>query len=286
MKKKVAMAWAPGNISCIFEICRGRTPERTGSRGMGFTVDEGATVSVSRAPATAVFYNNKKVDFPTVKLVIRRLTAKKVMVRISSDLPLGAGFGMSGASALAAAYAINRLLKLRKGRKELAMAAHCAEVEAGTGLGDVVNQSHGGLLVKFEPSWKFRVVRPKVEGARHVYCAWHGKMSTRNVLRNEKKERAINGAAEKALAMLREMLKKRMMERAPLPFAEIIGISKRFAEESGLLRDRKMKSLIAGIEKRRGHASMIMLGNAVFSDIPFPGSVRLRISEDKAKVIP
>lgn len=282
MKRKVAMAWAPGNVSCVFRICRGRTPERTGSQGMGFTVDEGATVSVSEAPATAVFYNNKKVEFPTVKLVAKKLAVKKVMVRISSDLPLGAGFGMSGASALAAAYAIDRLLKLKKDPKELAMAAHCAEVEAGTGLGDVINQFHGGLLVKFEPSWKFRVVRPKVEGARYVYCAWRGKMSTRKVLRNEGKKRAINGAAEKAL----ETLKKRMMEKTPVPFAEIIRISKGFAEESGLLRDREVKSLIAGIEARGGHASMIMLGNAVFSDIPFPGSVRLRISEDRAKVLP
>jgi len=36
------------------------------------------------------------------------------------------------------------------------------------------------------------------------------------------------------------------------------------------------------IENKNGNASMIMLGNAVFSDIPFLGCRKLRINNKKA----
>ena len=67
-----------------------------------------------------------------------------------SSLPLGYWFGISGASALATAYALNRLLKLKKSNKELAIIAHIAEVESKTGLGDVTNQYYWGF---YTDSW-------------------------------------------------------------------------------------------------------------------------------------
>ena len=44
-------------------------------------------------------------------------------------------------------------------KKELAFIAHVAEVENGTGLGDVINQYYGGFLAKYAPSYKFEAVR-------------------------------------------------------------------------------------------------------------------------------
>ena len=46
--------------------------------------------------------------------VIRELTNEPVKVEIEDQLPSGAGFGISGASALATAYALNKLLNLKK----------------------------------------------------------------------------------------------------------------------------------------------------------------------------
>ena len=54
-------------------------------------------------------------------------------------------------------------------------------------------------------------------------------------------------------------------------------ISKEFAVNSGLLTNKNLINLIKKIEKNNGNASMIMLGNAVFSDIPFKGSKKLKI---------
>ena len=275
---KKATAWAPGNISCIFQICRGKGPSTIGSRGLGFTVNRGAKVTLSEAKSTAVFYNKKKIIIPTVLLVIKKLTKKNISVKISSELPLGVGFGMSGASALATSYALNKLLRLGKGKKELAMAAHCAEVEAGTGLGDVVNQFYGGLLVKLEPSWRFEVMRPRA-AQWEVYCRQYGRISTKSIISNPRKEKKINGAAQEPLEKLGAML----IAGKTLSFQDIISLSKEFAVKSGLLGDRRVKAAIKSIEKRGGHASMIMLGNAVFADIPFPGSIKLRMSKAGAQ---
>ncbi len=43
-----AMAFAPGNISCVFKIIPHEHPTKMHSLGMGFTVKEGAVVTVSQ----------------------------------------------------------------------------------------------------------------------------------------------------------------------------------------------------------------------------------------------
>ena len=136
-----AKAFAPGNISCIFVIKRTNNPRTSGSLGLGFTIDQGVIVTIRRASNSkkssdrkinqnrqlkdeknkqnAVYFNNKKINFPTVISVIKGLTREIIEVRIKSRLPLGCGFGLSGASALATAYALNSLLKLIKANIKL-----------------------------------------------------------------------------------------------------------------------------------------------------------------------
>ena len=100
-------------------------------------------------------------------------------------MPLGCGFGLSGASALAAAYALNSLLNLKKPKKELAFIAHVAEVENGTGLGDVVNQYFGGFLVKYDSSYKFKIKKMPINNKK-VYCKYFSGISTKRVISNNK----------------------------------------------------------------------------------------------------
>src|SRR3989338_4193590 len=119
-----AKAFAPANISCIFKIYGHKNPRWMGSYGVGFTLDEGVVVSASKSKKTEVCFNDKKTGFPTVRSIIKRLTNSKLKIKIKSSLPLGCGFGLSGASALASAYAINKMLKLKKSRIKLALIAH------------------------------------------------------------------------------------------------------------------------------------------------------------------
>lgn len=274
-----AKAFAPANISCIFRIYRHKNPRWAGSYGVGFTLNEGVVASAAKAKKTEILFNSKPISFPTVKSVIGKLCREKIKVGIKTDLPLGCGFGLSGASALAAAYAINKLLKLGKPCKELAVTAHIAEVENKTGLGDVVNQYYGGFCIKAKPSSYF-IVKKWNMGNINVYCRCFGKIPTKSVITNPKLKNKINKSASAALISIKKMIKNKKMG-----FEEIIRISKKFAVNSGLLKDKRTIRTINEIEKNNGNASMIMLGNAVFSDKPFKGAVKLKISGKGARLL-
>jgi pantoate kinase len=277
-------AFAPGNISCIFKIHEDPSPAKMGSLGLGFTVNKGVTVEATLYSKTevypapnwwGVYFNNKKTNFPTVKNVVKKLIPKnkKVRINITSDLPLGSGFGLSGACALASAYALNKLLGLKYTNLELAKIAHVAEVEKRTGLGDVVNQYFGGFLLKLKPSSEFIVEKIPLENIP-VYCKYFSQLSTKAVLSDPKIKETINQAAIEALGKIKTS-----------SFSDLISISKEFALNSGLLTNKKVISTIKKIEEGGGRASMIMLGNSVFSDTPFSGAVKLRISNTPAHLL-
>lgn len=273
-------AFAPANISCIFKIYEHKEPRWMGSYGVGFTLNEGVIAEVSKAKRTEIVFDNNSINFPTVRSVVDKLTKKKVRIYIKSKLPLGCGFGLSGASALAAAYAVNDLLKLNKSNKELAIIAHIAEVENKTGLGDVVNQYYGGFCVKFKPSSYFIVEKITLKNI-DVYCKYYGKLSTKAIITNLKIRHKINDSATIALNKIKQLLKS----DKNIQFRDIIKISKEFSVNSGLLKDKKTMETIKKIEKNNGHASMIMLGNAVFSDNLFEGASKFKISDKGAHLL-
>src|SRR3990167_6838961 len=239
----VSVAFAPANISCFFTVRPHPDPRWMGSTGLGFTLDKGVVAEVSkifkssrqaRTLKSEVFFNGKKIKFPTVLSVIKMLTAETIIVWISSELSLGHGFGLSGASAIAVAYALNKLLKLKKTKKELAIIAHTAEIQ------------------------------------------------NKSILTNKKLVGRINNAGERAIRKIKQLNIGMANE---IHFSDIIDISKEFAKQSGLLKDRQTKKTIEQIEKNNNHASMIILGNGVFSNKPFAGSKKFTISNRKAEVL-
>tara|TARA_Y100000310_G_scaffold217822_1_gene218921 strand:+ start:14423 stop:15247 length:825 start_codon:yes stop_codon:yes gene_type:complete len=271
-----AKAFAPGNLSCIFVIKKGKKPAKSGSLGLGFTVNKGVFATVKKLHnKNKIYFNNRKINLPTINSVIKKLTKEKVIVNIKSELPLGSGFGISGASALATAYALNKLLNLKKTKKELAMTAHIAEVENGTGLGDVTNQFYGGFLVKYESSCKFKVKKLPIKNKK-IYYKYFSKISTKKIIFNGKNKSKINNSGLKALNKIKSSNKN---------LKNLINISKEFSINSGLLKNKKVIEIINNVEKKNGNASMIMLGNAVFSDTKFRGSKVLTIKDKGACLI-
>lgn len=256
-------AFAPGNISCVFKIIAHEDPRFMHSLGMGFTVREGVWAAVAAHRQTEVWFNGRAMEFPTVRGALARLTPQPLKVELETPLPLSCGFGLSGASALAAAHAANTLLALGRNREELAMAAHVAEVEQLTGLGDVCNQHHGGCLLKLTPGQPLNARRLPVS-EQPVFYRFFGPILTREVLGDPLRRERINQAADRALAGLRTLVDQ---EKVDLELC--IRQARAFADESGLLADGRVLAALAGIEAQGGVGSMIMLGNALFSNRPF-----------------
>ena len=274
-------AFAPGNISCVFKVIPHPDATRMHSLGMGFTVEEGVEVTVSGHDETEVLFNGEGINFPTVQSVVNRLTEVDIKVDITSPLPLGCGFGLSGAAALATAYALNELLQCRKSVEALAMIAHVAEVENRTGLGDVCSQYHGGCLVKLKEGAPLVADRLPI-AEQPIYYRYFGPIQTSEVLGNPEQTRQINLAAEAALAALQSLTDD---VSTPALFSACFAVAKQFSVESGLLRDARVIETISQIEAAGGVASMIMLGNGVFSTDPFEGATETRLSKNPARLI-
>ena len=203
---EMARAFAPGNISCVFKVIPHADAARMHSLGMGFTVKEGVEVTVSEQNETEVLFNRARINFPTVRAVVNRLIQNMsvvgIKVVITSPLPLGCGFGLSGAAALATAYALNERLSLHMEHEALAMIAHVAEVENRTGLGDVCSQYHGGCLVKLKEGSPLTADRLPI-AEQPIYYRYFGPIQTSEVLGNREQttsDQSCSGCCVERLA--------------------------------------------------------------------------------------
>ncbi|MCY4401140.1 MAG: pantoate kinase [Candidatus Poribacteria bacterium] len=278
-------AFAPGNISCVFKIIPHPDPACMHSLGMGFTVSEGVEVTVSESHETEVSFNQQDIIFPTVSAVVNRLIQNTdvsgIKVNLMSPLPLGCGFGLSGAASLATAYALNELLGSQQKNEELAMITHVAEVENRTGLGDVCSQYHGGCLVKLKEGAPLVADKLPIP-EQPIYYRYFGPIHTSEVLRNSEQTKLINKAADTALTVLQKLTRT---QSNPELFTECFAIAKQFSVDSGLLSDDRVIDTIAQIEAAGGVGSMIMLGNGVFSTHAFNGATETQLSKNPARLI-
>lgn len=262
-----ATAFCPANISLVFETYPADPPHGRGSLGVGITLDAGVTVKVSRGePGTAslILVGGAPWEFPTVRSVLAALTAGPLRVEIDAAFPFGCGFGMSGASALATALAVNQLLALGHDRLVLGMIAHHAEVDNATGLGDVGGQYNGGIMIKTRKHQPLSVEHLPIP-PQTLHYRVHGPILTSEVINSPDKLRHINAAGHAALAEI-------AAEGPSLTMVRLFEISHTFARRSCLLQSPSVAASIAAAGAAGHAATMIMLGEAVISTGPFPGS--------------
>lgn len=245
----VARAFVPGHVTGFFTVDRADDPTKAGSRGAGLALSEGVTVTVRSAETTDVALNGESAAIEAVERVLDALEAT-VAVRGATDLPVGSGFGVSGAMALGAALATNELLDRRLSTYELATIAHGAEVQAGTGLGDVVGQLHGGVPIRLEPGSPQHNKMDAVPARSRVEFQTFGELSTSEVIGGETE--AISAAGERALSRL---VQEPTLER-------LVASSRQFSREADLVTDR-VYEVVTDVAEAGGEATMGMLGQTV-----------------------
>ena len=245
----VAQAFAPGHVTGFFTVDRAEDPTTTGSTGAGLVLTDGVTVTVRRAEESAVYLGDERVSVAAVDRTLDALRAT-AEVHGDTDLPVGAGFGVSGALALGTALAANAVFERGLSAYELATIAHGAEVQAGTGLGDVVAQRHGGVPIRLEPgSPRHNRMDAVPERARVEYLT-DGKLPTSDVIGGDTE--ALSHAGRRALSDL---------VREPT-LATFFEASRGFARETGLLTDR-VREVVTDVSEAGGEATMGMLGETV-----------------------
>ena len=254
-----ATAFAPGHISAFFEPHYDENIERSGSRGAGINLSLGAfsevTVSRSTKQDIRVYINDKETDARVTKLALRNIikdSPLKVTVKIKQELPEGQGFGMSAASSLSASYALSSLLGLSK--IDAIKAAHSAEVQLRTGLGDVIASAFGGIEVRREPGlppWGF--IEHIVGDYKIVLCVIGEKIETKRILNDENKLNVIKNYGRYCT--------KKILENPSIE--NMIRLSRYFAEKTELIREDVMEALNAA--SFHGLAGMCMLGNSIFA---------------------
>jgi pantoate kinase len=248
-------AWVPSHITGFFAAKRREDPLKSGSIGCGLTLALGATTAVEASSKTEIILNGEPSEAPVSRYVVNALARSPVRVRTHLEMPFGSGFGASGAGALGCAYALNAHFELGFFANQAAAVAHAAEVTNRTGLGDVIAQNSGGLVVRLEPGAPGigRIDRIPVQTLKVNYVV-RGPISTKEVLSDQSAMKDINSAGE---AALKELLKRPTLQ-------EFMLLSRRFAVQSGLASDWTLDAIEA-VEAAGGMASMIMLGDAVFS---------------------
>jgi len=255
---KCAQAFVPSHITGFFAAHRREEPHLAGSVGCGLCLSLGATTIVESSPdiqETKIFLNGVLSEAPVSRYVVEKLAKGPVRVKTELQMPFGAGFGASGAGALSCAYALNSFFDLGLTANGAAAVAHEAEVVNRTGLGDVIAQNAGGLVVRLQPGapGTGRIDRIPVPPLPISYVV-RGPISTSQVLSDERVMASVNAAGESAL---KEFLK--------MPtFTQFMRHSRCFTVNCGLASDWALQAIEA-VEAAGGMAGMIMLGDAVFA---------------------
>ncbi|MEX2705132.1 MAG: pantoate kinase [Candidatus Freyrarchaeum guaymaensis] len=280
-----AKAFCPGHITSFFVICDAPIdPLLKGSKGAGFSIQHGVISRVNVAPSNRtsveISVNGEKREANVTETVARLaldLALQKhgqeydVKIWQEMQIPVGAGYGASGAAALSTSLALNQTLNLGLTKNKSAQLAHIAEITHKTGLGDVIAQNAGGVEIRTKPGAPGYGQVDTIPSACDfvVVCGSAGKLETKEVLSNPEKRKKINEAGDR---LVKELLKDASIER-------LVSLSKKFALQTGLASQTVINTIRSLEVSGYDYCSMVMLGQSVFC------FVSEEDAEDASKII-
>lgn len=261
------LAFSPTHITGIVEIHdRNPDPLLQGSRGAGFSLQKGVRTEVqikhSIAVRSNIFINNvERKDALVSKRVItlyEEITPKPFSAEAKHylEMPVGSGFGTSGAGALGLSLGLNEALGTGLSLDGAAQIAHRAEVECRTGLGSVIAETNGGFEIRVKPGAPgIGVIRKiPIPGEYSLVSLNYGALSTPKALGNEKLRTRINRIGGDIINSL----------LGSPSIASFLKLSKKFTESIGLIRGKIVKP-IQDAEERGFTCSSALFGENVFS---------------------
>jgi pantoate kinase len=156
----VSCAFSPCHITGFYHKMMDYSSDlKSGSIGAGVSLAEGVSTRVTIYEATPkntfeISINgamtdgaivSKKIIDDYVRLINRPL---HISVNHETRIPVGFGLGTSGAAALSLSISLNDALRTDLSVVESAQLAHSAELYCKTGLGTVISEFTGGLVLR------------------------------------------------------------------------------------------------------------------------------------------
>lgn len=260
--------FVPSHITGFFEILDNDNPLKKGSRGAGVVMDKGVItkIKIDSGNGAKIKINGKNdprnatITEKTLEILKRYfdLEDKKIKIEHDVQVPIGAGFGTSAAFALGTSIGISKILELSLTFNQAAQIAHTAEVEMKSGLGDVIGEISGGIVLRTKEGAPGVGITDKIVlrdlEELFVISKTFGEISTADIIENPVHKKKIN---EMGRNLLHELIK----DPKPQKFMEL---SRKFAENTGLMSD-EVKRTVEMLEKETIGSSMAMLGNTAFA---------------------
>ncbi|MFX1380030.1 MAG: hypothetical protein ACFFA4_13145 [Promethearchaeota archaeon] len=281
MSKKIEKVFVevPHRISGFFEIVDTingiliEDPEKIGSRGAGFCVNsvgkteiEIQSLNTKDETNIEIYINgdrlNQKAEttyyiFDYIKNYLHK--SWKIIINHYFDLPVGCGYGASGAGALGTIFGLDYLFNLKLSFQEKGKIAHIAEVINRTGLGTVCGQLGGGIGILKEPGFPCVYERIKIPHNLKIICGSFGMIHTKSILTDPVLSLKIKEAGKQAL-------KKLILEPNIIVF---VNESIKFVKNTEIVEILdlfKVKELMDNLNKLDIiGASMNQLGRSVFA---------------------
>jgi pantoate kinase len=265
---KKSYAFSPGHITGFFQICdEFEKPIEKGSRGAGVSVSKGVTSSVEVKPADSStvqieINGNPSIPAPVSEEIVGRFLEIQseehydVYVSHGVELPIGTGFGTSGAAALSLALALNETLECGLSKLETAQIAHVVEVTLHTGLGTVIAEMVGGIEIRIAaggPGVGQILTFPSSQEYQ-VVCLPFGPIPTSNQLRDPISRKRINERG----GLLTDAL------QGNPTVTNFLEYSRNFAEHIGIITER-VKTVLKETDEAGFTCSSAIFGENVFS---------------------
>ncbi|MCI4364224.1 MAG: hypothetical protein L3K13_08035 [Thermoplasmata archaeon] len=270
---RMAAAFAPGHVTGLFvPALEAKDPRGRGSLGAGIVLPLGVRASARWKPGGSSrlrIVSDLGGPLPISREVARRLLGRRhgsLEVFLSHELPVGCGFGMSAAGALATGLATASVLG--EARSSATEIAHLADLFGGGGWGGVAAILGGGMEFRQTPGvppWGEVLHRP-VDVP--IWIATTGPpLPSPPLLRSEVFRRRVAKAGVPGLSSL----------GAEFSLPSLMSESERFSDRLALAppKLRRTLELLRGAGAR---AAQAMLGRSLFAIAP-DQEVRRRIVE-------
>ncbi|MBU4535207.1 MAG: GHMP kinase [Euryarchaeota archaeon] len=257
--------FVPSHITGFFQIIDNPNPVKKGSRGAGVVMDKGVitTLKSSKKDKKITVKINGKIDrlsnsitHKTIELIQQKfIWDSGFKIEHDIQVPIACGFGTSAACALGTSLGLSHLFNLPLNYNQAAEIAHNSEVILGTGLGDLIAETSGGIVLRIkEGPPGFGKLNHIITEPLYVIAHTKGDIDTSSIIQNPVHQKTINLTGE-------GMLKSLITDPSPSKF---MSLSRQFAERTSLM-NKEVKEMVDILDDETLGASMAMLGNTAFA---------------------